>query len=446
MERAWVVVDLGFGDSGKGTITDFLVRDQGAGLVVRYNGGAQAGHNVVTTGGRHHTFSQFGSGLFVDDCHTHLGEQMVLHPGGMAVEAERLAAVGIDQPYARTTVDANILVISPFHQAAGRLREMLRGDKAHGSCGVGVGEAVGDALDSPDDAIRARNLRDFGLLAKRLSAHQQRAKDQLDEASDLDHPAARPEWDLLVDREAVSRVIDSWASVVPPLDVVDGDAARARIHDFDSVVFEGAHGVLIDETWGFHPHTTWNDCTTAGAEPWLGASTAEVTRIGVVRAYSTRHGAGPFPSHDAEHTEAHPEAHNPDDGWQGSFRTGPLDLVMLRYALQVAGGVDGLALTCLDRVGPTVPVCIGYTGPPVSPELAVCDPEGRIFWLRPGEADDLEHRRRLGQFLAEVEPVVVEMPVEQLIPAVGQALGAPVVITSSGPTAADKQWWDIETP
>ena len=94
MSIAHIVVDLGFGDSGKGTITDFLCREQRARWVVRFNGGAQAGHNVITDEGLHHTFAQFGAASFQPDVQTYLGPEFLLHPGAMFVEAERFEATG----------------------------------------------------------------------------------------------------------------------------------------------------------------------------------------------------------------------------------------------------------------------------------------------------------------------------------------------------------------
>ena len=92
--RAYVVVDLGFGDAGKGLLTDFLTRHFNAGLVVRYNGGAQAGHNVVAPDGRQHTFSQFGSGTFIPGVKTYLSRHVGIHPGALLVEGDLLAAIG----------------------------------------------------------------------------------------------------------------------------------------------------------------------------------------------------------------------------------------------------------------------------------------------------------------------------------------------------------------
>ncbi|MEQ1503809.1 MAG: adenylosuccinate synthetase, partial [Myxococcota bacterium] len=152
---AWAVVDLGFGDAGKGTTTDYLVRAHDARLVVRFNGGAQAGHTVVLADGRHHTFAQLGAGTFVAGVGTHLGPAFALDPGALRVEARALAGLGVTDALARTTIDRRARVITPFHRAACRIRERARGDDAHGTTGVGVGEAVSDALAGHDDVFVA---------------------------------------------------------------------------------------------------------------------------------------------------------------------------------------------------------------------------------------------------------------------------------------------------
>src|SRR5512143_526912 len=108
-----IVVDLGFGDAGKGTMVDALARRcSSPPLVVRYNGGAQAGHNVHTSDGRHHTFSQFSAATFVPGARTLLSEHMVLHPTGLLVENERLKSVGVTDALQRLVVDERALVIT----------------------------------------------------------------------------------------------------------------------------------------------------------------------------------------------------------------------------------------------------------------------------------------------------------------------------------------------
>ena len=133
---AIAVVDLGFGDSGKGTITDYLTRAHQAHTVIRFNGGAQAAHNVITPDGRHHTFAQFGSGTFSAGVRTYLSRFVVIEPYAMVNEEAHLRQRGVTDAFDRLLVDRDALVISPFQSAANRLRELARGADRHGSCGV----------------------------------------------------------------------------------------------------------------------------------------------------------------------------------------------------------------------------------------------------------------------------------------------------------------------
>jgi len=331
--KSWAVVDLGFGDAGKGATVDFLVRDQGADLVVRFNGGAQAAHNVITPDGRHHTFAQFGSGSFVPGVRTHLGPRLVIDPGALLVEAEHLERKGVVRPLDRLTVDPNAVLITPFHLATNRLRELLRGKDRHGSCGIGFGETVADA-QAGRESLRARDL--LGDPAPALRRIQERKRWELLEARELE------EFEILEDPEAVERTLELWAEWTPQ---VHEGLPPAR-----GVVFEGAQGVLIDERWGYAPHTTWSDCTFNGAEELCAG---ELIRVGVIRAHSVRHGPGPFPTEDVDWPA--PDKHNGTGRWQGAVRAGPLDLDLLRYALDCVGGADWLAVTWLDRPHPTSP-------------------------------------------------------------------------------------------
>lgn len=313
--RAFVIVDLGFGDAGKGLLTDFLVRETGARLVVRYNGGAQAGHNVVTTDGRHHTFSQFGSGTFVPGVRTFLSRNVVVHPTALLRENARLASIGITDALERIRISGDALVITPYHQELNRMRERARGTARHGSCGVGVGETVGHALAFPEDAIRMRDLGDVPRLRRKLARIRDYAQLDLDDEAWIE--TARTTATLVAD-----------------------DFEKSGV-----VIFEGAQGVLLDERHGFPPHTTWSDCTVAPALALL-PNGADVRTIGVLRTFAVRHGAGPLPSEcDLPHA---PAEHNTTNEWQGAVRRGWFDAPLARYALDVAGTIDALAITHLD--------------------------------------------------------------------------------------------------
>ncbi|MGW4464093.1 adenylosuccinate synthetase [Micromonospora sp. NPDC004704] len=412
--RHTIVVDLGYGDAGKGTVVDLLCADGPVGAVIRFNGGAQAAHNVVTPDGRHHTFAQFGSGT-LHGVPTHLSRFMVVDPLALAAEAEQLNALGVPDPFGLLTVDAQAPLSTPWHVAANRLRELGRGAGRHGSCGMGVGETTAYALRHPD-APRAGDTLDPARLRHRLAAVRDRLTDELGE---LGGPPL----------DEVVSVFRAFGSIVS---VVDGGSTRKRLLDAGRCVFEGAQGVLLDEWFGWHPYTTWSTTTFENAETLLAEAGHEAVRLGVVRTYTTRHGAGPLVTEDAALTAALPDRHNGTGRWQGPFRVGHFDAVAHRYAVEVTGGVDALAITHLDapdRV-PELAICPAYTLDALSgPTL------GRLV---PGGRGDLAYQERLTALLARARPARLDRPAHWAS-AIGALLDAPVLIESYGPSVADKR-------
>lgn len=437
--EAFLVIDLGYGDQGKGSVTDFLVRDRGAHTVVRYNGGAQAGHNVITPDGRHHTFAQFGAGSFVPGVRTFLSRHMAVQPWAMVVEAEHLARAGVADVFERTDIDADAPVITPFHRAVNRLRERARGDARHGSCGVGVGETVSDArsLDA-DFVVRARDLHDERTLLAKLARVQERKRaDVRDLFRDLrGDPGARDDIEHLEDPSIAAVYAQFLMPFRARARIVGGEALGDALKRPGAVVFEGAQGVLLDEWLGFHPYTTWSTCTADNALALLAESAyeGEVTRFGVVRAYATRHGAGPFVTEDPELGARIPDRHNRLDPWQGGFRVGWFDAVATRYAIRVCGGIDALAVTCLDRLRdePVWRMANAYAmdGAPTRD-------------LEPGPFGDLDYQAALtGQVLrarADYVTTTERGDPRAHVEAIA-AETATVRLLSSGPTAADKRW------
>lgn len=337
--RAWTVTGLGFGDEGKGSIVDFLCRGHAPTLVVRHNGGAQAAHRVVLPGGKEHVFSQWGAGTFAG-ARTFLSAHMVTHPIAMLNEAKHLQDVGILNPYDLVTVSPRAKVATPYHQEMNRLREMARGEGRHGSCGMGIGEAVVDAHKA--HALTWADLTNYAAATMKLRAIRD---EKLAEATDLgldrDEAMGRLQaidFDMAVDlMQMAARLI-----------VVEPDEEKI-LTKYQTVIFEGAQGVLLDQDYGFQPHTTWSRCTDINALEMAGAD-FEVTRIGVVRAYATRHGPGPFPTFDQALTNALPDARNGFDRWQREFRCGWFDAPLTRYAIMANDGIDALAVTNVDRL------------------------------------------------------------------------------------------------
>lgn len=445
--RAFLLADLGFGDAGKGLLTDYLVRRTGAGLVVRYNGGAQAGHNVVTPEGRHHTFSQFGAGSFVPGVRTSLSRHVVVHPTGLLREGEILRGKGLGDIFGQIAVDERARVITPYHQAAGRLRELSRGPRPHGTCGVGVGEAVGHALGHPEEAVLAGDLRDQRLLARKAGRVRERLREEV-----RDLFGALPDTGEAALERAVFEADDllgTWVEEAAQVGrrglVKPPETLAAWMREAGTAVFEGAQGVLLDERAGFHPYTTWSRCTFENALELIKETvpSAEIRRIGVLRSYGVRHGPGPLPTEASEIAAAVWE-HNGAGGWQGPVRYGWFDAVLARYALDAIGPLDALALTHLDlpeRLG-AWRLCerYGFPGGRAPSELvARFDPDGAVTRLRPPEGEDLARQARLTALLAEARPSYSRCDAdgEAVFQETQSLLETSIGLVARGPTCGD---------
>lgn len=339
-----VIVGLGFGDEGKGAAVDWLCAARDIKAVIRYNGGSQAAHNVVQPDGRHHTFAQFGSGTF-HGVPTHLSEYMMVNPLNMVKEADHLVELGLPDPFAITTVSEDALLITDLHRVGNRIREDLRGADRHGSTGQGIGETREFSILFPNDAPRVRDLRNRHELPRKL---------------------------VELYTYYLAKFGNTFRDQVPPLDdllaalygagigmnIVPSEYVNTLL-DSGDCVFEGAQGVLLDEDFGFHPHTTWSRTTTQNALELLNGREAET--IGLTRTYHTRHGAGPFPTENYEtDTLFLPEPHNGSGTYQGEWRTGAFDLTLLNYARRAVGSINTIMVSHMDVLSQGVMATYGY--------------------------------------------------------------------------------------
>ena len=427
--RAILVIDLAFGDCGKGAIVDFLTRHCSAGLVVRFNGGPQAGHNVVTPDGRHHTFSQVGSGTFVAGVRTLLSRFMFIEPYALLNEAEHLAAIGVADAMDRLLIDRRCPVITPCHVAANRVRERARGDKAHGTCGMGVGELAQDLIGCSDVQLFAEDLADWSKVRVKLGRIRDLKREQVGDLLDASNPDAAP----LIEDSWIDVAADVYEDVARTATLVDERDVRTLLQSGDTAIFEGAQGVLLDESFGFHPHTTWSNTTFDNAETLLREAEFDGApfRLGVLRSYFTRHGRGPFVTEEQSLRERLAEPHNSSAGWQGEFRVGTFDAVAARYAIEVSGGVDALAITHLDRI-PDLPrvICNAYR-----------DGAGTMREISVRRPADLEYQEAITKLLRACEPVCRLVPTgrEAFLGTLEDELRVPVGIESFGSSADAKR-------
>ena len=354
-KRAILVADLGYGDSGKGITIDTLARTYDAHTVVRYNGGPQAAHRVVTIDGRSHTFSQFGSATFVPGVATYLSQFMLVDPVALINEETYLQKSGISGALLRHFIHRDARVISPYAVLINKLRERKRDDARHGSCGMGVGETVQFSKVHPDETLYVRDLQNSEMLQKKLSFQREYARGLITEsfvhvlraATDLQY-----EWNELSKDTHITSLIENYVAISKKINTVDNEW-EAKLMKRDGVIlFEGAQGILLDERYGFHPFTTWSDTTFGNAHKITAEHeyTGACTRLGVLRAYATRHGPGPFVTYDSALTERIPDSQNVFSEWQREFRVGWFDAVASRFALSATQGVDALAITNIDRL------------------------------------------------------------------------------------------------
>jgi adenylosuccinate synthase len=450
MADVTLIAGLAFGDEGKGSIVDYLTRINESSLTIRYNGGSQAGHHVKLADGRSHVFSQWGSGTFAG-AKTFLSRFMMVNPIFAFSEAKHLEQVGVRKPLALLTVEEDALVTTPFHVASNRLRELRRAENGgvHGSCGMGIGETMVDSIARYDDVITAATLRDSALLRTRLTRCRERKLAEA-QASDLlrcltrtDYAAVSREAELLLDPTVVDRALEAYAAFASGIKIVDRRWLARKIKRVKHVIFEGAQGVLLDQTLGFHPHTTWSDCTFNNALELLEDFDVTTRQLGVLRTYATRHGAGPLPTENLDFDVLAKDDHNTTNAWQHKFRSGAFDMVLAKTAVSLLGfgQVDGLVFTHVDKMRDMMPVCYGYDW----------EPGLQMRILSPKSPCDLRSQEELGRRLTQIKPLYEQVRVDNeerrlgLLNTISENCCTKLALTSHGPTAEDKIWqWPMK--
>jgi adenylosuccinate synthase len=307
------VIGLGFGDEGKGLVTNYLSLLNPYAAVVRYSGGQQAGHTVVK-GEVRHIFSNFGSGT-LNGAPTYWSEFCTVDPVGLYNELKVLQEKGIEP---KLYINKKCPVTTPMDKKVNRIQ-----DEANGTCGVGVG------------TTKQREEDHYSLLFE-----------------DLFHPTI-----LNIKLRLIQNYYQDFCSLEAFHTYLDAIRNQTGIFIFDELpyidsrIFEGSQGLLLDQDYGFFPHVTRSHVGTPNILD-LGSSPE---CYAVTRAYQTRHGNGPITNTYIPHQiKANPLETNVYNQWQGEFRTSILDLDLLEYAVSkdyyLNRNRHTLVITCIDHV------------------------------------------------------------------------------------------------
>lgn len=419
--RHLALVGLGFGDCAKGATTDVLCRDYQFDTVVRFSGGAQTAHHVIRDIGGYHRFAQYGSGTF-RGVKTYLSRYALVDPISLAGETDRLSRLGVKNPLSLMTIDGAALVTTPYHAMANKVLENRRGVNHHGSCGVGVGETRRMADRFLADNIKPLQVKDLKNKTETIAA--------LESLLDLYvyEGIFRDEELRLI--PGVEELADIYADFYASVSIGDGNQLTELLQS-ENCLFEGTQGVLLDEWSGFHPYTTWSQTTFDNVNALLVMANQTAYKLGCMRVYATRHGAGPFPTEDGVLGLDLRERHNGTGVYQGSWRAGHLDFVLLKYAIECCIHLDGIALSHLDMLNYTDQrVCRKYT-------LDGAD----ISAIHPRFDEDLDKQAKLTEILSRVTPVLEPWHMDPEF-CIRQETNVPVVMKAYG-AFADARKVDI---
>lgn len=312
--RATAVIDVGFGDAGKGLMTDFLAAPEpDKTLVVRFNGGAQAGHTVVAPDGTRHVFSHYGAGTLVG-ARTHLSQFFICNPFLWRKEFDGLAKIGVQPP--PLSISPLSMMTTPYDMLVNQEAERQRGGGKHGSCGVGINETVTRCLNGAAGTT-AQMMWHPGLLQTYLFKISRMVPARM-KMLNLSVTPSFEERLKTIDDQSFIQTCRAMAECCR-LESLNAASASGK-----HLIFEGAQGLLLDEKHEFFPHVTRSRTgLTNVVELLRQTGIKQVDVVYVTRTYMTRHGAGPFPSYRPK--MRFDDATNQPNKWQGSLRFGEID-------------------------------------------------------------------------------------------------------------------------
>lgn len=370
-----VVLGAQWGDEGKGKIVDIFTEN--ADVVVRSSGGHNAGHTVVINGDKY-VLHLIPSGVMHPEKINIIGNGVVIDPKALLEEMKGLEEKGIVFGD-RFFVSKRAHLILPYHGLVDRLKEESKGDKKIGTTGRGIGPSYADKVGR--NGIRVCDLYDKEVFREKLEQN-------VNDANFLIENIYKAE---KLDAEAIFNEYMEYAEAMKPYVAETAYLVNKLYDEGKNIMMEGAQGSLLDIDFGTYPFVTSSNATAGGACTGTGLSPVKINKVvGVLKAYTTRVGSGPFPTElFGQEGEDLRIAGNEFGATTGRpRRCGWLDLVAAKYAV-IVSGIESIALTKLDVLTglKTLKVCTGYkiggkvldTFPPEISAIENCEPVYELF-------------------------------------------------------------------
>jgi len=368
---AFIVLGAQWGDEGKGKMTDYLAEE--ANVVVRFQGGNNAGHTVIV-GDNEYKLHLIPSGILYEDKLNVIGNGVVVDPKALFEEIDYLECVGVKVTPEKLIISDRAQLIMPYHKTLDILKEKARGKNDIGTTGKGIGPCYTDKFERC--GIRVCDLMHEDVFAEKLKENIEMKNEYITK---------------LLGGEALNfdEVLKEYLEFAKKLKPFVQDTSVRVYNDIKAdktVLFEGAQGMLLDIDYGTYPYVTSSNTTAGGVCSGIGIGPNMVTNaIGITKAYTTRVGKGPFPTELLDETGdwIREKGHEYGVTTGRSRRCGWLDLVIVKTAARVSG-LTSLAVTKIDTLAglEKIKVCVGYKFngtvidyfPASLEDLAKCEP------------------------------------------------------------------------
>ena len=368
---AFIVLGAQWGDEGKGKMTDYLAEE--ANVVVRFQGGNNAGHTVVV-GDNEYKLHLIPSGILYEDKLNVIGNGVVVDPKALFEEIDYLEGVGVKVTPEKLIVSDRAQLIMPYHKTLDILKEKARGKNDIGTTGKGIGPCYTDKFERC--GIRVCDLMHEDVFVEKLKDNIEMKNEYITK---------------VLDGEALNfeEILKEYLEFAKKLRPFVQDTSVRVYNDIKAdktVLFEGAQGMLLDIDYGTYPYVTSSNTTAGGVASGVGIGPNMITNaVGITKAYTTRVGKGPFPTELLDETGdwIREKGHEYGVTTGRSRRCGWLDLVIVKTAARVSG-LTSLAVTKIDTLAglEKIKVCVGYKFndividyfPASLEDLAKCEP------------------------------------------------------------------------